>query len=134
MDKTVLKGSRWILPKNPENLCRERNEPDRLREALQLNEPLATAYYLKEDLRQIWIHPCKADAARFLEGWIERATGSGIAPLARVLKTLAAYRSGLLAWYDHTISSGPHGRHQQQDQDHETPSLRLPRHGLLQAQ
>lgn len=107
MGRNVLKGSRWILLKNPENLCRERNEPDRLREALQMNEPLATAYYLKEDLRQIWSQPCKADAARFLDGWIERATGSGIAPLARMANTLAAYRSGLLAWYDHPISSGP---------------------------
>lgn len=72
-----------------------------------MNEALATACYLKEDLRQIWSQPCKADAACFLDGWIERATGSGIAPLARMAKTLAAYRSGLLAWYDYPISSGP---------------------------
>jgi transposase len=95
------------LLKNPENLSTERNEPDRLRMALQMNEPLATAYYLKEDLRQIWNQPCKADAARFLESWIERAAGSGIAPLTRMANTLATYRSGLLAWYDHPISSGP---------------------------
>jgi transposase len=107
MGKNVLKGSRWILLKNPENLSTERNEPDRLRMALQMNEPLATAYYLKEDLRQIWNQPCKADAARFLESWIERAAGSGIAPLTRMANTLATYRSGLLAWYDHPISSGP---------------------------
>ncbi|GAU09026.1 hypothetical protein DPF_1746 [Desulfoplanes formicivorans] len=54
MRKKVLKGSRWILMKNPDNLSKERDEQELLKEALRLNEPLATAYYMKEDLRQIW--------------------------------------------------------------------------------
>ena len=33
---------------------RRTNEKQRLEEALRLNKPLATAYYLKEDLRQLW--------------------------------------------------------------------------------
>ena len=44
MHKEVLKGTRWILLKNPENLSSERDEYARLQEALKLNEPLATAY------------------------------------------------------------------------------------------
>ncbi len=31
----------------------QKNEKERLEEALGLNKPLATAYYLKEDLRQV---------------------------------------------------------------------------------
>ena len=54
LEKKVLKGTRWLLLKNPENLDEERNEPQRLEEALELNQPLATAYYMKEDLRQFW--------------------------------------------------------------------------------
>ena len=54
MQKSVLKGSRWLLLKRPENLDPSRNEPQRLREALRLNQPLATAYYLKEELNAIW--------------------------------------------------------------------------------
>jgi transposase len=53
----VLKGTRWLLLKTPENLDPKKGEPKRLREALRLNESLATAYYLKEDLRQIWQQP-----------------------------------------------------------------------------
>jgi len=34
-----------------------------LQEALEANEPLANAYYLKEELRQIWKQPNKAAAA-----------------------------------------------------------------------
>src|ERR687893_2041011 len=50
--KKVLKGARWLLLKNPENLDTDRDEKVRLEEALALNRPLATAYYLKEDLRR----------------------------------------------------------------------------------
>src|SRR4051812_4801864 len=46
--KKVLKGARWLLLKNPENLDTDRDEKTRLEEALALNKPLAVAYYLKE--------------------------------------------------------------------------------------
>jgi transposase len=51
MKKQVLKGTRWLLLKNPENLDPEKDEKRRMKEALALNEPLATAYYMKDDLR-----------------------------------------------------------------------------------
>jgi len=54
MQKKVLKGARWLLLKRPENLDPTRHEPKRLQEALRLNEPLATAYYLKEELNEVW--------------------------------------------------------------------------------
>ena len=50
--KAVLKGTRWLMLKNPENLDDDRDEHQRLQDALSLNAPLATAYYLKEALRQ----------------------------------------------------------------------------------
>jgi len=50
MAKGVLKGTRWLLLKNPENLDPKKRERERLEEALRMNQPLATAYYLKEDL------------------------------------------------------------------------------------
>jgi transposase len=59
MDKEVLKGTRWLLLKNPENLDPKKKERERLEEALRMNQPLATVYYLKEDLRQLWMQPDK---------------------------------------------------------------------------
>lgn len=44
LHKDVLKGTRWLLLKNPENLDRTRDESKRLHEALLLNQPLAMAY------------------------------------------------------------------------------------------
>jgi transposase len=105
--KKVLKGSRWLLLKSSENLDPERDEEARLEEALKLNQPLATAYYLKEDLRQFWEQPGKRFAAAFLKGWVRRAEASGVRMLQQMAKTLEAHRAGLLAYYAYPISTGP---------------------------
>lgn len=107
LQKDVLKGSRWLLLKNPENLRDDRNERARLEKALSLNKPLATAYYMKEDLRLLWSLPNKADADAHLQDWITRAEASGVRILKDVAKTLSAHRNGILAYYDHRISTGP---------------------------
>jgi transposase len=105
--KEVLKGTRWLVLKNAENLDEEKDEKKRLKEALALNEPLAVAYYMKEDLRRFWQQPGKSLATTFLDGWIRRAEASGIKALQQMAKTLAGHRAGLLAYYDVMISSGP---------------------------
>jgi Transposase and inactivated derivatives len=107
LERKAVKGTRWILLKNPKNLDESRDEKERLDEALRLNKPLATAYYLKEDLRQLWSQPNKATAEKVINDWIARAEASEIRPLRVMAKTLAAYRFGILACYDHPISSGP---------------------------
>jgi transposase len=107
LQKNVLKGTRWLLLKNPENLRDERNERARLEEALSLNKPLAIAYYMKEDLRFMWSLPSKATAAAHLKDWIARAEASGIRMLRDFAKTLRTHREGILAYYDHRISTGP---------------------------
>src|SRR5512140_351805 len=107
MQKKVLKGTRWLLLKAAENLDEERDEKKKLEEALALNQSLAVAYYLKEDLRQFWEQPGKKFATLFLDGWIKRAEASGSKMLQQMGKTLAAHRSGLLAYYDVMITSGP---------------------------
>jgi len=107
MQKQVIKGSRWLLLKNPENLNQERSEAERLEQALRLNKPLALAYYLKEDLRRLWEQPSKAAASAFLMDWIARAETSGIPFLHKFSKTLALHRRGILAYYDYPISTSP---------------------------
>jgi len=106
-DKSVLKGTRWLLLKNPKNLRPDRNEPQRLEAALQLNKPLATAYYSKEDLRQLWSQEDKESAAGFLDDWIAQARSAGIKMLDDFADTLENHRTGILAYYDYPISTGP---------------------------
>ena len=107
LQKKAMKGTRWLLLKNPENLDPDRDEHRRLREALELNQPLATAYYMKEDLRQFWKQTNKMTATAFLESWIRRARGSDVRILKQLANTLASHKSGLLNYYDYAISTGP---------------------------
>jgi transposase len=106
-ERKILKGTRWLLLKNPENLDVKRNEKERLQEALRLNEPLATVYYLKEDLRQIWTQPNKRTARKVLRDWLARARASGIRVLSQFADTLEEYQEGILAYYQYPISTGP---------------------------
>jgi transposase len=105
--RKILKGTRWLLLKNPENLDPGRNEKQRLQEALRLNTPLTLAYYLKEDMRQIWLQTSKATARLVLRDWIRRAKASRIPMLAQFAHTMKEHRKGILAYYDYRISTGP---------------------------
>jgi transposase len=105
--KEVLKGTRWILLKNPENLDDSRNEKKRLDKALELNQPLAAAYIMKEKLRFIWFQENKIIAEKCLNEWIGEAKVSGISILVRFADTLEAHKKGILAYYDYGISTGP---------------------------
>lgn len=107
MQKDVLKGVRWLLLKRPENLDASRREPDRLREALRLNEPLAIAYHLKEELNEVWEQDDQDTAQALLLDWIVYAESTGIRMLQQFAKTLRFHAWGILAWYDHPISTGP---------------------------
>lgn len=107
MHKDVLKGSRWLLLKRPEHLDEARHERTRLEQALRLNQPLATAYYMKEDLAEVWEQDDEDEARVFLLDWVRRAESSGIRMLKNFAKTIRAHAFQILAYYDYPISTGP---------------------------
>ena len=71
-----------------------------------MNRPLAIAYYLKEDLRQMWSQKSKAEADTFIMSWIIRAEVSGVKMLKRFAKTIRKHFKKILAHYDYPISTG----------------------------
>ena len=105
--KEVLKGTRWLLLKRPGNLDPKHNEQARLDEALRLNQPLATAYYLKEDLAEVWEQEDQDAAQAFLLDWITQAETSGIRMLMTMARTLRMHAWEILSYYDYPISTGP---------------------------
>jgi transposase len=107
LQKDVLKGVRWLLLKRPEHLDPARREPQRLAEALRLNEPLATAYYLKAELDEVWEQDDEESAQALLMDWIVYAESTGIRMLHSFAQTLRLHAMGILAYYDHPISTGP---------------------------
>lgn len=102
--RSVIQGTRWLLLKNQDNLSEKASE--KLNEALVMNKPLATAYYLKEELKLFWCQDNMQKALGFLNKWVKKAYESGIFKLREFANTLLAHRSGLLSWYKHRISTG----------------------------
>ena len=102
--KDVIKGARWLLLKNSEDIKTE-NAKKQLQEALSINEPLAKAYYLKEEIMLVWTQPDKNTARAWLYGWISRAIRSGNKHIIKAGMSMFNHREGILAWYDHKITT-----------------------------
>jgi transposase len=106
LNRDVLKGTRWLLLKNHENLDPLKGEPGRLKEALKLNESLAAAYYLKDDLNQLWEQDSAFAAQLKMYDWYHQAMATGVRHCQQFARTLLAHAHGILAWYKHPISNG----------------------------
>lgn len=101
--KMKIKGTRFLLLRNPENLADD--QIPKLDEALRLNEPLLLAWYLKEELRELWHQTSHEQMKAFLENWCDKATQTGIGQMHKMAKTLRTHLSGILAYADHPITS-----------------------------
>ena len=110
MEKAVLKGSRWLLLKAPENLKAHQNhkkdERVRLQAALELNQPLAMGYYMKERLRLLFQCIDKDRANTELTAWIREADSTGIRILKDAARKLLVWKPFILNWHNHHISTG----------------------------
>ena len=94
--RRLVKGSRWLLLRNRENVTREADEV-RLRELLAANRALMIAYVLKDDLKELWSYRHEGYARRCWLGWYRRAMRSRIEPLKAFARKLRGYLPGLLA-------------------------------------
>ena len=72
-----------------------------------MNRPLAIAYYLKEDLKQLWKQKDVDQSKSFPGSWVAKAIASGIQILKKFAHSLLAHRTGIFSWFINKISSGP---------------------------
>ena len=100
--RKVVKGAKWLLLRNWENLPDEKAKV-RLNELLEANQALMTVYLLKDDLKQLWDYKRTGWARRAWEGWLDRARESGIPPLISFAKNLGKRIDGILAHCDFPI-------------------------------
>ncbi|MCE5242904.1 MAG: transposase, partial [Desulfobacteraceae bacterium] len=103
LGQKCLKGSRFLLLRNYDTLDSDRKT--RVDALLEANQPLFLAHSMKEQLRLFWEKENLESAREFLNVWLKDAQQSGIRVLARVAKTLAGYRTGLLSFFTHRITS-----------------------------
>src|SRR5207249_2397444 len=90
-----IKRSRWARLKNPERLS-DRQQAT-LDEIKHMNEPLYTAYLLKEQLRQVFHEPDWWLATQRLDIWISWAKHSRLEAFAKAAKTITDYRHRIIA-------------------------------------
>jgi transposase len=106
-ERASLKGVRWLLLKRSEHLDPDKSEPERLARALKLNSDLAAAYFLKEELSEVWEQDDYDMAEGMLLDWIQYAERLQIRELTDFAKTLRRHALGILAYYDAPITTGP---------------------------
>jgi transposase len=104
LGQKTLKGSRFLLLRNYNSL--EPGRKARLDALLEANQPLLIAHTMKEQLQLFWEETNPGSAKEFLDLWLNDAMQSGIKELARVAKTLAGYRTGILNYFKHFITNG----------------------------
>jgi transposase len=101
----LLKGNRWLLLKKRSELTPD--EEAKLEQILDASHELRTLYLLKEEFRTICdqIHD-RAQAERFLRGWIWKAVATGSRYLARFVKTLRNWWHEFLNYFDDRVTQG----------------------------
>lgn len=104
--RRYLKGSRYLLLRNSENLSK--GQHIRLKELLTLpaNETLNTAYILKEDLRVIFRWQDPKQARTELRDWKRRVRESNIPELLEYVKLLDRRRFGIMNFFKHRKTNG----------------------------
>jgi len=103
--KALLKGCRWWLVKNNENLDEE--EQAELEKALAASPELKACYQLKEDFRNWFNQKVDRDSAGVaLQAWIDRVEQSGFRAFKAFVKTLQNWKESILNYFDGRHSNG----------------------------
>jgi transposase len=103
-DQAVLKGTRYLLLSNRNNLSRK--QVAHLECLLQLNQNLSTMHLLYEQLNVIWDQVTIASALDALDAWVRMAHESAIKEAIRFARTLQRYSYGILNHALYPIHTG----------------------------
>jgi transposase len=88
-----LKGARYALWKNPEDLTRRQTA--KLADIARINKPLYRAYLLKEQLREVFRLPFRA-AVALLDHWLAWARRSRLPPFVRLARSIRDHRATIV--------------------------------------
>ena len=98
-----LKGARWALWKNPEDLTLKQSA--QLEWIVKTNPRLYRAYLLKEGLRTVFKLPLD-EASEALEKWLSWARRCRIPAFVKLAKSITKHRASILASIEHGLSNG----------------------------
>ena len=102
-EKKVLKGSRYLLLKNPENL--KDDQHIRLEEVLALNETLSILYVLKGQLKMIYYYSDRRKVKQTLDDWCRMAETIDHPSVQAFIRRLQFFEYGILNHADYPIGT-----------------------------
>lgn len=97
-----LKGARYALWKNPEDLTRRQTV--KLADIARINRPLYRAYLLKEQLREVFRLPFRA-AVALLDRWLAWARRSRLTPFVRLARSIRDHRATIVTTLQYGLSN-----------------------------
>lgn len=102
-EKKVLKGSRYLLLKNPENL--KDDQHNRLEEVLALNETLSVLYVLKGQLKMVYYYSNRQKVKKTLDAWCRMAETIEHPSVQAFVRRLRFFEYGILNHADYPIGT-----------------------------
>lgn len=95
--KPILKRTRWIFLKNPENLTVKQDQ--KLAELLKQNLKSVKSYLLKEHFQRLWEYVSPYWAGKFIDRWTRKVMYSKIEPMKKVARTIREHKPLILNWF-----------------------------------
>ena len=102
-DREILKGSRYLLLKNEENLT-EKQRP-RLQKLLAMNETLNTVYILKDQLKMVYYYSNRDLVKETLDDWCAMAETVSHPAMRAFINKLRFFEEGILNHTDYPIGT-----------------------------
>lgn len=100
----LLKGTRYVWLKNPENLTEHQDED--LVRLSHYNLKTGRAYRLKLALQDVFFAQSKEEAAPLLRAWYDWAIRSQVEQVKKVARTVKQHWDGILNYFDSKLSNG----------------------------
>ena len=102
-DRKVLKGSRYLLLKNEENLTEK--QQSRLQDVLELNSTLSVLYVLKDHVKLVYYYSDRQKVKKTLDDWCEMAGQIEHPSVKAFIKRLRFFEYGILNHADYPIGT-----------------------------
>ena len=103
-EKKFIKSSRYLLLANEGNLTDD--GVTKLKRLREVNEPISTAYLLKEQFSVVYQYKKEGWARKYLEKWCELAENSGLKAFIKLAKGFRKSASEIVSYVKHKITSG----------------------------
>jgi transposase len=96
VDRKYIKGTKWILLSNRENLTHDGRIS--LRELMKANKRLSTAYLLRESFGQLWNYRSEAWARRFFDNWKDSLKWQRLKPYEQFAELIERHWDGIASY------------------------------------